>query len=87
MVEMVWTNLHAFIEEFITQEYKYSQLMHCIKIKSPANYSLNEQYVLMCGYISIQYVCHHVAPEKLSQIDYELNDWKISPASQLPLLV
>ena len=33
-------------------EYKYSLLMHCIKIKSPANSLLNEQYVSVGGNIS-----------------------------------
>ena len=55
--------------------------MHCIKIKSPANFLLNEQYVLMGGYSSIQDMYHHVAPKRLSQLDYELNDLKISLAS------
>ena len=56
--------------------------MYCIKIKNPANvFLLNEQYVLMAGYIFIQYVCHHVASKKLNQLDYELNDLKISSAS------
>ena len=32
--------------------YKYSLLMHCIKIKSPANLLLNEQYVFVGGNIS-----------------------------------
>ena len=31
---------------------KYSLLMHCIKIKSPANFLLNEQYVFVGGNIS-----------------------------------
>ena len=31
---------------------KYSLLMHCIKIKSPAKSLLNEQYGFMCGNIS-----------------------------------
>ena len=32
---------------------KYSLLMHCIKIKSPAKFLLNEQYVFVGGNISI----------------------------------
>ena len=60
---------------------KYSLLMNCIKIKSLANCFLNEQYVLMGGYISIQYLCHHVVPKRLSQLDYELNDLKLASAS------
>ena len=70
-----------------TKHDKYSLLMHCIKIKAPRFFLLNEQYVLMGGYISIQCMCHHVAPKRLSQLDYELNDLKISLASWLPLLV
>ena len=31
---------------------KYSLLMHCIKIKSPAKFLLNEQYVFVGGNIS-----------------------------------
>ena len=48
--------------------------MHCIKIKSPTKFLLNEQYVLMGGYISIQYMCYNVVPKKLSQLDDESND-------------
>ena len=33
-------------------ENKYSLLMHCIKIKSPAKFLLNEQYVFVGGNIS-----------------------------------
>ena len=38
----------------ITQykSHKYSLLMHCIKIKSPAKFLLNEQYVFVGGNIS-----------------------------------
>ena len=36
--------------------YKYSLLMHCIKIKSPANFLLNERYVLVGENISFLYV-------------------------------
>ena len=32
--------------------YKYSLLMHCIKIKSPVEFLLNEQYVFVGGNIS-----------------------------------
>ena len=32
--------------------YKYSLLMHCIKIKSPVKFLLNEQYVFVGGNIS-----------------------------------
>ena len=35
-----------------TSRYKYSLLMHCIKIKSPAKFLLNEQYVFVGGNIS-----------------------------------
>ena len=34
------------------RDYKYSLLMHCIKIKSPAKFLLNEQYVFVGGNIS-----------------------------------
>ena len=34
---------------------KYSLLMHCIKIKSPANFLLNEQYVFVGG--NIYFLC------------------------------
>ena len=37
---------------YISQENKYSLLMHCIKIKSPAKFLLNEQYVFVGGNIS-----------------------------------
>ena len=51
---------------------KYSLLMHCIKIKSPANFLLNEQYVFVGGIIFF-FVCYHVVPKRHSQLDYELN--------------
>ena len=35
---------------------KYSLLMHCIKIKSPAKFLLNERYVFVGGNISFLYV-------------------------------
>ena len=35
-----------------TAGYKYSLLMHCIKIKSPVKFLLNEQYVFVGGNIS-----------------------------------
>ena len=35
-----------------TMVYKYSLLMHCIKIKSPVKFLLNEQYVFVDGNIS-----------------------------------
>ena len=49
---------------------KYSLLMHCIKIKSPAKSLLNEQYVFVAGNI-IFFVCYHVVPKRHSQLDYE----------------
>ena len=54
-------------------KYKYSLLMHCIKIKSPAKFLLNEQYVFVGGNISFFCVCYHVVPKRHSQLDYELN--------------
>ena len=51
---------------------KYSLLMHCIKIKSPVKFLLNEQYVFVGGNISF-FVCYHVVPKRHSQLDYELN--------------
>ena len=39
----------------ITQYNKYSLLMHCIKIKSPAKFLLNEQYVFVGG--NIYFLC------------------------------
>ena len=38
--------------EQVTSEDKYSLLMHCIKIKSPVKFLLNEQYVFVGGNIS-----------------------------------
>ena len=35
--------------------HKYSLLMHCIKIKSPVNFLLNEQYVFVGG--NIYFLC------------------------------
>ena len=37
---------------FISEHNKFSLLMHCIKIESPAKSLLNEQYVFVGGYIS-----------------------------------
>ena len=51
---------------------KYSLLMHCIKIKSPAKSLLNEQSVFAGGNIFF-FVCYHVVPKRHSQLDYELN--------------
>ena len=51
---------------------KYSLLMHCIKIKSPAKFLLNEQYVFV-GEIFIFFVCYHGVPKRHSQLDYGLN--------------
>ena len=51
---------------------KYSLLMHCIKIKSPAKFLLNEQYALWVE-IFIFFVCYHVVSKRHSQLDYELN--------------
>ena len=68
------------IDKHDSSDNKYSLLIHCIKIKRPAIF-LNEQYVLVGGYISIQYMCLHVVPKRLSQLDYELNDVKIASAS------
>ena len=55
-----------------TEHHKYSLLMHCIKIKSPVKFLLNEQYVFVGGNISF-FVCYHVVPKRHSQLDYELN--------------
>ena len=38
-----------------TTDYKYSLLMHCIKIKSPVKFLLNEQYVFVGG--NIYFLC------------------------------
>ena len=38
-----------------TRSYKYSLLMHCIKIKSPVKFLLNEQYVFVGG--NIYFLC------------------------------
>ena len=46
--------MHLFniIMEDNSEVTKYSLLMHCIKIKSPAKFLLNEQYVFVGGNIS-----------------------------------
>ena len=41
-----------FMGWYITYNHKYSLLMHRIKIKSPAKFLLNEQYVFVGGNIS-----------------------------------
>ena len=55
-----------------TGEYKYSLLMHCIKIKIPAKFLLNAQYVFVGGNISFLCVLS-CSSEEDSQLDYELN--------------
>ena len=47
----VWTKPFAIVKCW-TLGHKYSLLMHCIKIKSPVNFLLNEQYVFVGGNIS-----------------------------------
>ena len=44
--------LHLANEGRRYKVYKYSLLMHCIKIKSPVKFLLNEQYVFVGGNIS-----------------------------------
>ena len=47
------TRKHGYIMKSQSQcGDKYSLLMHCIKIKSPAKFLLNEQYVFVGGNIS-----------------------------------
>ena len=50
----------------ITDLHKYSLLMHCIKIKSPAKSLLNEQYVFVGGNISFLCVLSCSSEEALS---------------------
>ena len=47
----------------LTCDYKYSLLMHCIKIKSPAKFLLNEQYVFVGGNISFLCVLSYSSDE------------------------
>ena len=49
--KICWLNAY----ERKSEHYKYSLLMHCIKIKSPAKFLLNEQYVLVGG--NIYFLC------------------------------
>ena len=46
---------HWVILDPNSKEDKYSLLMHCIKIKSPAKFLLNEQYVFVGG--NIYFLC------------------------------
>ena len=56
----------------LTKANKYSLLMHCIKIKSPAKFLLNEQYVFVGG--NIYFLCVlSFGSKRHSQLDYELN--------------
>ena len=50
-----WTPLNISNIHQQYTEHKYSLLMHCIKIKSPANFLLNEQYVFVGG--NIYFLC------------------------------
>ena len=43
---------HLYMQLGLHYINKYRLLMHCIKIKSPANFLLNEQYVFVGGNIS-----------------------------------
>ena len=71
MVQLPRRNMHKLLTA-ITHLDKYSLLMHCIKIKSPAKFLLNEQYVLVGGNIS--FICVlSCSSEEDSQLDYELN--------------
>ena len=47
-----WRNPYS---DFCLTADKYSLLMHCIKIKSPAKFLLNEQYVFVGG--NIYFLC------------------------------
>ena len=51
---------------------KYSLLMHCIKIKSPANFYWMSNMFLWVE-IFLFFVCYHVVPKRHNQLDYELN--------------
>ena len=62
--------IHRWPVSSCTKANKYSLLMHCIKIKSPAKFLLNEQYVFVGGNISFLCV---LSPKRHSQLDYELN--------------
>ena len=68
-------DLHAMLDPYGSHIIgnKYSLLMHCIKIKSPAKSLLNEQYVFVGGNISLLCVLS-CSSEERSQLDYELND-------------
>ena len=46
------SDVASAIQEIKYNTHKYSLLMHCIKIKSPANFLLNEQYGFVGGNIS-----------------------------------
>ena len=46
------SNLNMHLCASTTLNNKHSLLMHCIKIKSPAKFLLNEQYVFVGGNIS-----------------------------------
>ena len=48
-----WLNTHY--TQPVSQIYKYSLLMHCIKIKSPVISLSNEQYVFVGG--NIYFLC------------------------------
>ena len=45
--------LGVSIDKHLTFNDKYSLLMHCIKIKSPVKFLLNEQYVFVGGNMSL----------------------------------
>ena len=51
-IEQIYDNEPGIVPMCTTYVYKYSLLMHCIKIKSPAKFLLNEQYVFVGGNIS-----------------------------------
>ena len=52
--------------------YKYSLLMHCIKIKAPRNFYWMSNMFLWVE-IFIFFVCYHVVPKRHCQLDHELN--------------
>ena len=55
-IPFIHSNIASHVEHFsrIIID-KYSLLMHCIKIKSPAKFLLNEQYVFVGG--NIYFLC------------------------------
>ena len=70
------------LETFSPPYHPTSTVYWCSAWKLKAHIFFIEWAICFNGWVYFfQYMCHHVVPKRLSQLDYELNDLKISSAS------